>query len=162
MTTYDFSPLFRSTIGFDRLFNLMESASRLEQSGPSYPPYDIVAIDENTYRITMAVAGFAEEEIDIEYRENALTVAGKRSGNGEDVTYLHRGIAGRDFVRKFDLADHVEVSGAYLSNGLLNIDLVRVVPEEKKPKHIAIKAGAPAELPKKNKKLLEDEAKKSA
>ncbi|MBC8337349.1 MAG: Hsp20 family protein [Alphaproteobacteria bacterium] len=162
MTRYDFSPLFRSSIGFDRLFDLADSISRMDQAGPSYPPYDIQVGDENKYRITMAVAGFSEDELDIELRENTLTIAGKKKDENDESSYLHRGVAGRDFVRKFELADHMKVTGAHLSNGVLSVDLVREVPEAKKPKHIEIKAGEPESLPKKAKKLLENVTKKSA
>lgn len=162
MKTYDFSPLFRSTIGFDRLFELADSLARMDQAAPAYPPYDIQVSDENEYRITMAVAGFSEDEMDIEVRENTLIIAGKKKADNDDATYLHRGIAGRDFVRKFELADHMEVVGAHLRNGVLSVDLVREIPEAMKPRHIAIKAGAPESLPKKAKKLIENVTKKSA
>ncbi len=160
MRTYDLTPLYRSTIGFDRLARLLESAGNIEKSGSEYPPYDIQAIDDNTYRITMAVAGFSERELDIEERENTLTIAGKHDDGNVDVKYLHRGIAGRDFVRKFELADHMKVTDAHLANGVLSIDLYREVPEEMKPKHIEIKSGEPTSLPKKAKKLLESVGRK--
>ncbi len=162
MTTYDFSPLFRSTIGFDRLFDLAESLTRMDQSALNYPPYDIQVADNNKYRITMTVAGFSEDELNVEVRDNTLTVTGKKKAANDDVSYLHRGIAARDFVRKFELADHTEVTAAYLSNGILSVDLVREIPEAMKPKRIEIKAGKPASLPKKAKKLIENVTKKLA
>jgi len=162
MKTYDFSPLFRSTIGFDRLFDLADSIARMDQAQPAYPPYDIQVADENKYRITMAVAGFSEDEMDIEVRENTLTIAGKRKAGNDDASYLHRGIAGRDFVRKFQLADHMEVVGAHLNNGILSVDLMREIPEAMKPRHVDIRAGEPESLPKKAKKLIESVTKKSA
>jgi molecular chaperone IbpA len=141
MRTFDFSPLFRSTVGFDRVFELLDAVSN--ESGGGYPPYNIEKSGENGYRITIAVAGFTDKDIEIVQQENSLRVTGKmadRNGNG-NVSYLHRGIAARAFERRFELADHVRVSGAALENGLLHIDLVREVPEEKKPRTIPI-AGA--------------------
>jgi molecular chaperone IbpA len=137
-TNLNFSPLFRSTIGFDRVFDLLENASRA-QSFESWPPYDIVRTSEDSYRITMAVAGFSESELAITHQPNLLIVAGnKAETEGE---YLHRGIAGTSFERRFELADHVKVAHADLRNGLLTILLVREVPEEMKPRKISIKAG---------------------
>lgn len=162
MRTYDFSPLYRSTVGFDRLARLMESANKLDKVGADYPAYDIQSIDDDRYRITMVVAGFSEDDLDIEARENVLTIAGKLQNSEDDVTYLHRGITGRDFVQKFQLADHVKVTEAHLVNGVLSIDLFRELPEEAKPKHIEIKTGEPMSLPKKAKKLIENVSKKSA
>ncbi|NQV98652.1 MAG: Hsp20 family protein [Rhodospirillales bacterium] len=162
MRTYDFTPLYRSTIGFDRLARLMENSAKLERASSEYPPYDIQAVDENSYRITMAVAGFSEQELDIETGENTLTVAGKHDDSDADVTYLHRGIAGRDFIRKFELADHMKVTDAHLVNGILSIDLYREVPEEMKPTHIVIKTSEPVGLPKKAKKLIENMSKRKS
>jgi molecular chaperone IbpA len=137
-TNLNFSPLFRSTIGFDRVFDLLENASRT-QSFESWPPYDIVRASEDSYRITMAVAGFSESELAITHQPNLLIVAGnKPETEGE---YLHRGIPGTSFERRFELADHVKVAKADLQNGLLAISLVREVPEEMKPRKISIKAG---------------------
>lgn len=130
----DYAPFFRSTVGFDRLLGLLESAS--EQG---YPPYNIERSDENNYRVTVAVAGFGDKDITVEVADGVLTVTGKREG-ATAPTYLHQGIAGRAFERKFQLAEHVEVRGAKLENGLLHVDLERVVPEAKKPRKIAINA----------------------
>ena len=135
-TTIDFSPLFRSSIGFDRLVNALEAASRVE-SIDNWPPYDIAKTDEDDYRITMAVAGFSEDELSITQEQNMLLVAGSKTPD-ENTQYLHRGIAGRSFQRRFQLADHVRVEGATLVNGLLTIDLRREIPEEMKPRRIAI------------------------
>lgn len=160
MTTFDFGPLFRSTVGFDQLEQLFESAARSEQSGNGYPPYNIETWEhegETQYRITLAVAGFGEDELSIEAKEDALTIVGKKQTQQDGVHYLHRGIAGRDFARQFQLADHVVVKGANLDNGVLSIDLVREVPEEKKPRAITIKKEAPAGIVNKAKKFLEGE-----
>jgi molecular chaperone IbpA len=137
----NFSPLFRSTIGFDRVFDLLENASR-SQSFESWPPYDIVRTSDDSYRITMAVAGFSDAELSITHQPNLLIVAGNKPE--EDGDYLHRGIPGSSFERRFELADHVKVSEANLQNGLLTIVLVRELPEEMKPRKIAIKAGESA------------------
>ncbi len=138
MTTFDFSPLYRTSIGFDRLASLLSSAQRLEQNG-GYPPYNILAEDENHYRITMAVAGFGQDDLEITSEENTLTVSGKgQDDEGEDGRFLHRGIATRAFERRFNLADHVKVTGAALENGLLHISLEREVPEAMKPRKIEI------------------------
>jgi molecular chaperone IbpA len=132
----DHSPFFRSTVGFDRLLNLLDSAS--EQG---YPPYNIERSDENNYRVTVAVAGFAEKELAVDVKDRVLTVSAKREGEtAEKPSYLHQGIAGRAFERSFQLAEHVEVKGARLENGLLHVDLERIVPEEKKPRRITINA----------------------
>ena len=132
----DFAPLFRSTVGYDRLLDLLDSASETAQG---YPPYNIERIEENRYRITIAVAGFGEKDLSAEVRDGVLHVAGKRE-DGEKSSYLYHGIAGRAFERRFQLAEHVEVKGAKLENGLLHIELERVVPEEKKPRRISINA----------------------
>lgn len=142
MRHVDFSPLYRSTVGFDRLFNMLDSLAQPEGGQPSYPPYNIERTDENTYRITMAVAGFAHDDIAIEARPNVLTIAGARpQEDDEGREILHRGIASRAFERRFQLADHVEVRSAKLENGLLHIELVREVPEAMKPRKIAISSG---------------------
>jgi molecular chaperone IbpA len=133
----DFTPYFRSTVGFDQLFNRLEQAV---EAGNGYPPYNIEATDETHYRISVAVAGFAEKDLSVEVREGVLTLVGKRDEAEKPGSYLHQGIAGRAFERRFQLAEHVEVRAARLENGLLHIDLERVVPEEKKPRRIAINA----------------------
>src|SRR5262245_11175062 len=142
MRPIDFAPLYRSTVGFDRLFNLLDSVTGLDQASPGYPPYNIERLSESEYRITMAVAGFAQDEIRVDVKEQTLTVTGARKAEGKEREFLHRGIAARDFERRFQLADHVEVKGADLQDGLLHIDLVRNVPERLKPRTIAI--GKPA------------------
>ena len=145
MRHFDLSPFYRSTVGFDRLFNMLDQASSFD-AAPTYPPYNIERTGENAYRITIAVAGFAESELSIESRENTLTVKGAREGKAADEgrEVLHQGIAARAFERRFQLADHVQVTGASLENGLLHVDLVREVPEAAKPRRIPIgKGGAP-------------------
>ena len=143
MRHVDFSPLYRSTVGFDRLFTMLDSLAQPE-NGQSYPPYNIERTAEDAYRISMAVAGFSDEDISIEAHRNVLTVKGERAEEqAEDKQFLHRGIAARAFERRFQLADHVEVEGAALKNGLLHIDLKRNIPEEMKPRRIAI-TSAPA------------------
>ena len=135
MTTFDFTPLFRSTVGFDQLPSLLDQAMQHEESG--YPPYDIEKCGEDAYRIVMTVAGFGKDDIEIVAEQNRLTVRGQlKEKNGH--TYLYRGIAARDFVRSFDLADFVEVTGATMANGLLTIDLKRELPEALKPRKIEI------------------------
>lgn len=142
MRTFDLSPLYRSTVGFDRLFSLLDQASGVESGVPGYPPYNIERTGENAYRITMAVAGFNDSELSIESRENTLTVKGeKKVEDGKDAEVLYRGIAARSFERRFQLADHVEVKGARLENGLLHVELVREIPEAMKPRTIAITSG---------------------
>ncbi|NLS20032.1 Hsp20 family protein [Rhizobium sp. P40RR-XXII] len=140
-TNLDFSPLFRSSIGFDRMLNALEAASRADTID-NWPPYDIVKTGEDDYRIAMAVAGFSGDELTITQEQNILFVAGQKA-SGEDVQYLHRGIAGRSFQRRFELADHVKVVGAGLVNGLLTVDLKREIPEEMKPRRIEISADTP-------------------
>lgn len=139
--SFDFSPLFRSTVGFDRLSRMLESGAL---DAPSYPPYNIVALDENNYRITMAVAGFSQDDLEITTRENQLLVAGRVGERKTDETavYLHRGIAERAFERRFQLADHIRVTNATMENGLLTVELVREVPEQMKPRKIEINAGS--------------------
>ena len=144
MRHVDFSPLYRSTVGFDRLFTMLDSLAQPDSSGQTYPPYNIERTGEDAYRISMAVAGFSEDEISIEAHRNVLTIKGERTEEQtEGREFLHRGIAARAFERRFQLADHVEVEGAELKNGLLHIDLKRNVPEEMKPRRIEI-ASAPA------------------
>lgn len=132
----DFAPLFRSTVGYDRLLDLLDSASETAQG---YPPYNIERTAENHYRISVAVAGFGEKDLAVDVHDGVLHVSGKRE-DGEASSYLHHGIAGRAFERRFQLAEYVEVKGARLENGLLHIDLERIVPEEKKPRRITINA----------------------
>ena len=141
MNTLDFSPLFRSTIGFDRLMRLADSALRVD-TAPSYPPYNIEKTGEDTYRLTMAVAGFRPEELDLVVKDNTLLVSGKVSNEGQKGEMLYRGIAGRAFERRFVLADHIVVDGADVQNGLLHVGLKRVVPEALKPRRIAIGNGS--------------------
>lgn len=138
MHTIDFSPLFRHSVGFDRMQRLLDSAARIEQSANSYPPYNIEHLGEDGYRISLAVAGFGEKDLDVTVTENTLVVSGKPKEDAEDTAYLHRGIAGRAFERRFELADHIKVIGGSLVNGMLNIDLQREIPEEMKPRKIVI------------------------
>ncbi|AIC26465.1 MULTISPECIES: Hsp20 family protein [Rhizobium] len=135
-TNSDFTPLFRSSVGFERMLNALEAARRAE-TVDNWPPYDIVKTGEDDYRITMAVAGFSQDELALSQEENMLVVSGQKA-NGEDVQYLHRGIATRPFHRRFELADHVKVVDAELVNGLLTIGLKRETPEEVKPRQIEI------------------------
>ncbi|MEM8937273.1 MAG: Hsp20 family protein [Pseudomonadota bacterium] len=139
MRTFDLAPLYRSTVGFDRVFDLLDAAGKSESSG--YPPYNIERLDENEYRITLAVAGFAEDDLDIEVRENTLTITGNRGDANDEREFLYRGIAARSFERRYQLAEHVKISTARLANGLLHIDLQREIPEAKKPRKIAINGG---------------------
>lgn len=143
MRSFDLTPLFRSTVGFDRLADMLDSVGQYDP-GASYPPYNIERTDENHYRISLAVAGFGEDELSVEVREGVLSVQGRREekDTAEQVHYLYQGIAGRSFDRRFQLAENVEVGGAHLANGLLHIDLERIVPEEQKPRHIPISAAA--------------------
>ena len=138
----DYSPFYRSTVGFDRLFNLLDSATKLD-TGSTYPPYNIEATGENQYRITMAVAGFDEKDLELEARENSLTIKGNKAETEENVgRFLYHGIAGRSFERRFQLADHVVVTGAKLENGLLHVELKREIPEALKPRKIEISNGS--------------------
>ncbi len=140
MRSLDFSPLFRSTIGFDRVFDLLDSVGRYD-TAQTFPPYNIERSDENHYRITLAVAGFGEKDLNVEMREGVLTVQGKRGEEAEKSDYLYQGIAGRAFERRFQLAEHVEVRGAKLENGLLHVGLERIIPEERRPRRIPINGG---------------------
>ena len=139
MTSFDLSPLYRSAIGFDRFASLLDEAARSDAQN-SFPPYNIELLDEHRYRITMAVAGFAEEDLDIEIEADTLTIAGKREKATTQPKFLHQGIAARNFQRRFKLADHVKVQGAELKNGLLHVELQREVPEVLKPRKISIGA----------------------
>jgi molecular chaperone IbpA len=140
MRTFDLSPLYKTTIGFDRLGQLMDQMSA-DTTANGYPPYNIERLDENEYRITMAVSGFAEKDIEIEIKEETLLVRGHQGEDQEVRDFLYRGIAARAFERRFRLADHVQVKGAKLENGLLHIDLVREIPEALKPRKIEITSG---------------------
>jgi len=154
MTTFDFSPLFRTSVGYDRLASLLNSATRLEQ-GTGFPPYNIQRAGEDHYRITMAVAGFSENELSITTENNRLVVTGEKpeEQEGEENAYLYRGIATRSFERRFNLAEHVKVTGARLDNGLLHIELEREIPEAMKPRSIEIRGTG---------KLLEGESQDKA
>ena len=138
MRTTDFSPLYRFSVGFDRMQRLVDAASRFDDAASAYPPYNIEARGDDAYRITMTVAGFAEKDLDVTVTENTLVISGRKRDEDKAVSYLHRGIAGRAFERRFELADHIKVAGANLVNGLLHVDMVRELPEEKKPRKIAI------------------------
>ncbi|WP_125255146.1 Hsp20 family protein [Brevundimonas fluminis] len=153
MRTFDFTPLYRSAVGFDRLAAMLESAARTSEQG--WPPYNIQSTGENQYRIEVAVAGFSPEELNVEVKENLLTVTGRKTANDDGVerTFLHRGLAERDFERRFQLADYVVVKNADLAHGLLTIDLARELPEALKPRTIAIGTGGSA--------LIEGKAEKS-
>lgn len=143
MRSYDFSPLFRSAIGFDRVPSLIDSAQRTAESVDQYPPYNIEKVGEDSYRIAMAVAGFTKDDLTVEVRDGVLFVSGARPTENESTPkFLHRGIAARAFERRFQLADHVEVKNADLQNGLLSIDLVRELPEAMKPRTIEVTSGS--------------------
>lgn len=144
MRTFDLAPLYRSTVGFDRLFSMLDQVAGFEGNGSTYPPYNIERTGENAYRITVAVAGFSESEISIEAKENTLTIKGEKAkANEAKGEVLYQGIAARAFERVFQLAEHVDVRGASLENGLLHVDLVREVPEAAKPRRIAIGSDKP-------------------
>ena len=138
MRTFDLSPLFRASVGFDNLARVFDAATRPDDSHFSYPPYNIAKAGEDAYRITFAVAGFGENDLDVQVENNTLTVSGKVVQDNDAATYLYRGIAGRSFERKFELANHIQVSGARFENGLLHIELKREVPEALKPRKVAI------------------------
>jgi molecular chaperone IbpA len=145
MRSVDFAPLSRSTIGFDRMMQLFEDATRVGDVESSYPPYNIEKLEDDSYRITMAVAGFAESDLSITQQANSLLVAGRRQAE-DTAQYLHHGLSTRDFERRFDLADFIKVTGASLVNGLLSIDLVREVPEAMKPRSVKIENRPTASL----------------
>jgi molecular chaperone IbpA len=153
MRTFDLAPLYRSTVGFDRLFSLLDQVSGVDGAVPGYPPYNIERTDENTYRITVAVAGFTEPELSIVMKENTLTIRGEKNREEQAGEVLYQGIAARAFERVFQLADFVQVKGAALENGLLHVDLVREIPEAKKPRSIPISA---------NGKVIEGKSHKAA
>jgi molecular chaperone IbpA len=148
MRQFDFSPLYRSTVGFDRLFSALDQVAGYEGAATTYPPYNIERTSDNTYRVSVAVAGFAENDITIEVKENALTIRGDKAEAKDEKKgeVLHQGIAARAFERRFQLADHVQVTGASLENGLLHVDLVREIPEAKKPRLIPINGSAPRQV----------------
>lgn len=141
MRTFDLAPLYRSTVGFDRLFSMLDQFSGFDGAAPGYPPYNIERTGENDYRITLAVAGFSEAELSLEAKENVLKIRGEKGQEPKTGEVLYQGIAARAFERVFQLADYVQVKGATLRNGLLHVDLVREVPEAKKPRTISIATG---------------------
>jgi molecular chaperone IbpA len=145
MRTFDLAPLYRSTVGFDRLFSMLDQVSGVDNSGSAYPPYNIERTGENAYRITLAVAGFGDKDISIEAKQNTLTIKGEKQAKADEKKseVLYQGIAARAFERVFQLAEHVQVTGAGLENGLLHVDLVREVPEAMKPRQIPIGNGSP-------------------
>lgn len=144
MRAFDFSPMLRSSIGFDHFDRLFDTAQRSTQNASSYPPYNIEKVDENSYRLTMAVAGFSQDDLDVTVNDGVLYISGKAKETDEKVEYLHRGIAGRAFSRRFELAEHIEVAAASTENGLLVLDLNREVPEALKPRKIEIVGGQKA------------------
>ncbi len=144
MRTFDFAPLYRATVGFDRIADMMDRVMETEVSTPSYPPYNIEKTAEDAYRISVAVAGFTEAELSVEVKEGSLIVSARKAEDDKERTYLHRGIATRAFERRFQLADHVRVTGASHVDGMLHIDLVREVPEALKPRRIEISNGKKA------------------
>lgn len=141
MRSFDFAPLYRSSVGFDQLANMMDRVLSSDGAQPSYPPYNIEKTAEDAYRISIAVAGFAAEDLGLEVKENALIVTARKGETSEEKTYLHRGIATRAFERRFHLADHVRVTGASHADGMLHIDLEREIPEALKPRRIEISSG---------------------
>jgi len=143
MRTYDLSPLYRATVGFDRMADLLDQVMTKDAGPSTYPPYNIEKTDEDAYRISIALAGFSEEELSIEQRETELVVAARKGKDETARTYLHRGIATRAFEKRFQLADHVRVTGAVYENGILHVDLIREVPEALKPRRIEIASAAP-------------------
>jgi len=148
MRTFDLAPLYRNTVGFDRMATLLDRAMSAESGTQSYPPYNIEKTGDDTYRITVAAAGFSDADLNVESREGQLVITGKKTPRNEEETarILHRGIAERGFERRFHLADHVTISGAHLENGLLHVDLVREVPEALKPRTIQIATGQPTTI----------------
>ena len=137
MHTFDLSPLFRTSVGFDRLNHLFDAALRVDE-GTSFPPYNIEKLDEDSYRISIAIAGYGEKDVEVLVKDNTLSVTGKIGDGEKGPSYLYRGIAGRAFARRFHIADHIKVTDAKLANGLLHVDLVRELPEEMRPRQIAI------------------------
>ena len=152
MRTFDFSPLYRSAVGFDRLMNVLDAAQK-NGAADGYPPYNIEKTSEDSYQITLAVAGFGSADLDVEVRDGQLVIVGKGDSKEQDNQFLHRGIALRAFERRFQLADHVEVKAADLVDGLLKVDLVREIPEAMKPRKIDIRTGGT---------IIEDQSAKAA
>ena len=146
MRTFDTAPLFRASVGFDRMADLMDRVLAAEPVQPTYPPYNIEKTDENTYRISLAVAGFSADELAVDVKENSLVIAARKAEDEAGRTFLHRGIATRAFERRFHLADHVRVTGATHADGMLHIDLVREIPEALKPRRIEIARAEPSRL----------------
>lgn len=146
MRSFDFAPLYRATVGFDRVADLMDRVLSADVATPAYPPYNIEKTAEDAYRISIAVAGFAPDELSVEVREGSLHVAARKAGEETERSYLHRGIATRAFERRFALADHVRVSGAAHENGMLHVDLVREMPEALKPRRIEISRSAATQV----------------
>lgn len=147
MRHVDISPLMRATVGFDRLMNLVDASARVDEGALSYPPYNIEKTGEDSYRITMAIAGFGEDDLEVTVQENSLIIkAGKAKVEEKQVEYLYRGIAARAFERRFDLADHIKVTGARLENGVLSVDLAREIPEAMKPRSIKIESRSKAKV----------------
>ena len=144
MRTFDFAPLYRSTVGFDQIANMMDRVLSNDGATPSYPPYNIEKLDDDAYRISIAVAGFSDSDLSVEVREKALIVSARKADEDEGKTYLHRGIATRAFERRFPLPDHVQVTGAAHANGMLHIELERQVPEALKPRQIEISSDVKA------------------
>ncbi len=157
MRTLDFAPLYRATVGFDRIADLMDRVLAADVAQPTYPPYNIEKTADDAYRISLAVAGFTDDELSVEVKENALIVAASKAEDGAEHTYLHRGIATRAFERRFQLADHIRVTGAAHENGMLHIDLVREIPEALKPRRIEIAGGKTVDA-----KAVENKSKKAA
>lgn len=145
MRTYDFAPLYRSTVGFDQIANMMDRVLSTETTAPAYPPYNIEKLNDESYRISIAVAGFSESDLSVEVREKALIVSARKAEDEAEKSYLHRGIATRAFERRFHLADHVQVTGAAHADGMLHIELERQVPEALKPRQIQIASAAAIE-----------------
>lgn len=156
MRTFDLSPLFRSTVGFDHLARMLDASARVDEQAFAYPPYNIEKLDEDRYRITMAVAGFAESDLQITTQDHTLVISGTARKEASTAQYLHRGIAGRSFERRFELADYIRPNGASLVNGLLHVDLMREVPEALKPRSIPISNSAPR--PAETAKAIENKA----
>ncbi|CUH63208.1 16 kDa heat shock protein A [Thalassovita gelatinovora] len=145
MRSFDFAPLYRASVGFDQIADMMDRVFTNEAPQPSYPPYNIEKIDENAYRISIAVAGFSDVDLSVEVKESALIVAARKAEEDKEHVYLHRGIATRAFERRFTLADHVRVTGATHADGMLHIDLVREMPETLKPRRVEIASGQTVE-----------------
>jgi len=159
MNTIDLTPLYRNSVGFDRLASLIDNALSTDTKASGYPPYNIEVLGENEYTISLAVAGFSQDELDIQVEKGVLSVSGKKHNTQDDRKYLHQGIPNQSFERKFNLADYVEVTGADLSNGLLNINLVKEIPETMKPKKISINQTDKSLTHQKQEKVINDNSK---